>query len=96
MPYADASVGRRVPETSSIAPTITTIVITVPRSGSTSTSRQNTPTSSPIGRPSSFSVCGAGLRERYAAHQMTSASYDQFENFEQRGEAFRRLVEELA
>ena len=56
MPYAAASVGRRVPEMSSIAPTITTIVITVPRSGSTRISRQNTPTSSPIGRASSASV----------------------------------------
>ena len=35
MPYAAASVGNGVPETSSIAPTIVTIVITVPRSGST-------------------------------------------------------------
>ncbi len=72
---ARASVGSGVPATSSIAPTMTTIVITVPRSGSTSTSTQKRPTSSPIGRARSFGVRGAGVRARYAAHQTTSASF---------------------
>ena len=61
--------------TSSIAATMTTIVIAVPRSGSTSTSRQKSPTRAPIGRNSSFSVCGGGRRARYAAVQTTSASF---------------------
>ncbi len=75
MPVAAASVGSRVPETSSIAPTMTTIVIAVPRSGSTSTSRQKSPTSAPIGRNSSRRLCGGGRRARYAAVQTTSASF---------------------
>ena len=64
MPYAAASVGNGVPAMSSIAPTIDTIVITVPRSGSTRMSRQKSPTSMPTGRARSFSVRGGGLRAR--------------------------------
>ena len=73
--YADASVGSGVPETSRTAPTITTIVITVPRSGSSRIRTQKAPTSVPIGLPSSFSVRGACRFARYAASQTTTASF---------------------
>ena len=54
---------------------MTTTVIAVPRSGSARKSAQKTPTTSPIGLKSSPSVRGAGWRDRYAASQMTSASF---------------------
>ena len=63
------------PATSSIAPTITQIAITVPRSGSASTSAQNTASRIPIGFVSSPSVLGTGRFERYSATQTTTASF---------------------
>src|SRR4051812_19624987 len=71
--YAAPRVGSGVPLISSIAPTMTTIVITVPRSGSIRISPEKTRTTAPTGRQISFSVRGGAFRARYAAHQTTSA-----------------------
>ena len=64
IPNPPPSTRRGVPATRRIPASITTMAITVPRSGSARISRQKSPTRSPTGRTSSARVRGGFLRDR--------------------------------
>ena len=72
---AAASVRPGTPATTSIPPIISSSAIVVPRSGSTTIRAAKRQVTMPTGFQSSPSVRGAPLRARYAAAQMSSASF---------------------
>ena len=84
MPRPAPSVRVGVPATRSIAASIATSAIAVPRSGSASSKPQKTTVRSPIGLQSSGSDCGGRWRVRYEAAQTASAIFASSEGWKTR------------